>query len=148
MAILEDLPGIEATVRVNGEPLFEYDDDEEYQPQDDDVPRHKRAKVTSHYIESATGAEFTIKISVGQPYKMKCPSLGFKVFIDGVCTNRGLVRNLEYLPQIGWRKECTGVSTRDVIRKTKRTQNFTFARLQTSMLAFLCTGSTRGLYVR
>jgi hypothetical protein len=137
MAILDDLPGIEATVRINGEVLAEYDDDEEYQPQGDNVPHHRRAEVASNYIESETGAEFTINISVGEPYQMNCPSLGFHVLVDGVRTKHCLLRNLDYSPRTGFEKEFRGPTFRDMVRNTKQTQNFTFANLKTSMLTSL-----------
>jgi hypothetical protein len=132
MAILEDFPSIEATVRVGGEALAEYDDDEEYEPQGDDVPQYRRAEVVSKYIESETGAEFTINVSLGEPYEMDCPSLGFHILVDGVSTKHCVLRNLDYSPRTGFEKEFKGSTIRDVVEMTKRTQNFTFANLETS----------------
>jgi len=69
MAILDGIPGVNVHVEVKGVPLEEYNDDEDYQPQSKmEIPENRRAKVTSKYIKSITGEQFTVNIVVGEPY--------------------------------------------------------------------------------
>lgn len=101
MAVLEDLPGIEVTVRIDGKALAEYDDN-------GDVPLKKRAKVTRHYIESKTDVEFTINVSVSRPYEMDCPSLDFLLLLDGKPIQWFLLPREKYLSHNGWEIKFQG----------------------------------------
>jgi hypothetical protein len=84
MAIYSKLPGITITVRVNGKDLKEY-------PAPNELPECERKRVqlhlkevtSTHYIGVNSGDTFEIYLSVEAPYKMDCPILGFRVFVDG-----------------------------------------------------------------
>jgi hypothetical protein len=133
MAVLDDLPGIEVDVRINGEPLVEYDDDEEYQPQGDEVPEHRKAKTVSKYIKSETDAEFTVNLSVNRRYNFECPSIDFLTSVDGIAVSCILVRKSTYLERKkSWKYASKGYTSRDLIRKTKTIQNFKFAKVETN----------------
>jgi hypothetical protein len=93
MAVIPDLLGLEITVCVDGTPLTEYEDDE---------PRGQALSVTregipagksiSKYIESETDREFAIDLTISNPFKLDCPSLGFSLLIDGVRVAKTIFR--------------------------------------------------------
>lgn len=78
MAILEDVPGVTVTVRINGVDCVEYDDPE--------APGQQPSQPTtsSKYIESPDDTEFTIHIKVDSRYdwSYKNHSLKVRTFAD------------------------------------------------------------------
>jgi len=132
MAVLDGLPGIKVEVRINGEPLVEYDDDEEYKPQDEDIPEDRRAKTVSKYIESQTDQEFTINLTLERPYEYDCDGLEFHTYIDGIRAQAVLLRRLEYKPHKGIHHTVIGFSSTDAVTLIKTTRPFKFSKLETS----------------
>ncbi|KAG4430282.1 hypothetical protein IFR05_014229 [Cadophora sp. M221] len=84
MAVLECLPGIEATILVEGEALTEY-------AAENDIIIHKnpataawqQTRTVTKYIESTTGKTFSLKVNVKAPYKIDCPKVSFSLYVDG-----------------------------------------------------------------
>ncbi|KAH6664111.1 hypothetical protein B0J14DRAFT_682687 [Halenospora varia] len=82
-AILESVPGLQVTVRVEGNPLEEYEDDEgvELGPNDDESYRADRT--VSKYVEAISDKEHTIKMQVDPVYTILSPTLGYRDIVDG-----------------------------------------------------------------
>ncbi|CAG8982169.1 hypothetical protein HYALB_00003604 [Hymenoscyphus albidus] len=89
MAIHPDLPGIEVTVSVGGEQLFEYAAENEPLPRP--LPKntrnrkkllHQHKATITKYIEIVDGSVFTINLSAKAPYVLDCPKLQFRAFVD------------------------------------------------------------------
>ncbi|RYP72241.1 hypothetical protein DL770_007985 [Monosporascus sp. CRB-9-2] len=80
MAVLDDVPGIEVAVQINGRDVIEYDDP--------DASNHVRSCPTSSkYIESIDDAEFTIRYKASLDYNWEgCRDhvLRFRAFADGL----------------------------------------------------------------
>ncbi|KAI1757403.1 hypothetical protein F4782DRAFT_478412 [Xylaria castorea] len=90
MAILDDVPGVEVTVRVAGNETVEYDPCEE--------ERHSLAEsatcpTVTKYIECIDEADFSIKIAASRRYAWGYRShcLRFVVYIDGNQTTSRLI---------------------------------------------------------
>lgn len=65
MAILNSLPGLEVFAYIDGEPLEEYNDDEEEELEETLVTEHQAASTVSKYVESASDKEFYITLYLG-----------------------------------------------------------------------------------
>ncbi|KAM5355557.1 hypothetical protein ACJ41O_002203 [Fusarium nematophilum] len=87
MAVLPGIPGISACVRVAGQVATEYE-----APDDDqaisNINDHDASFPTAHcYIESKTGVEFTVDVTVNPDYFTTPPALddaiGTHLYIDG-----------------------------------------------------------------
>ena len=81
MAVLNKVPGLSATIHVDGKQAVEYDDDEEGEtPAEGD----KKAAVTiTRYIESISDAEYSVNIEVERAFIFNCPALEYRLKIDG-----------------------------------------------------------------
>ena len=76
MVVPDFHPGFKFEVVVDGEPLREYDDNNE-EIKAGEVDEYKASRTISKYIEAVTGQEFSIRLSLGKPYEMDCPILCF-----------------------------------------------------------------------
>lgn len=84
MAVHDSLPGIEVTVRVDGEPLKEYHiENGKAKHSDRKVAAHEEAWTIANYIESSTSQTFTVDYAIEPPYKFSSPGLTFFLFVDG-----------------------------------------------------------------
>lgn len=84
MAILEHFSGVEVVVCTAGAAIEEYDaENDEVKHVNVVVSRHHQNVTVTKYIESTTGHEFSIKLSVKKSFKLDTTSLGFFVYIDG-----------------------------------------------------------------
>lgn len=86
MAVLEAIPGIKVTVRINGVDCPEYDDL--------DVPEQQLSHPTSSkYIESPDNAEFTLCIGVNKDYDWgdKSDCLVFAIRVDSALIHQPIV---------------------------------------------------------
>jgi hypothetical protein len=93
MAIHDDLPGIEVTVKSNGYPLLEYDtENDRPSHRDISVRLHEENWTRTNYIESFTGGEFSIGVAIHPGHTLDCPNIGFKVVVDGVKASEPLLR--------------------------------------------------------
>lgn len=84
MAIHEDLPGIEACICVDGQPLQEYHtENDEVNYNNHAVKIHQSLWTVTKYIESQTDKAFIIKLSLKKPYIMDCGRLQVDFKVDG-----------------------------------------------------------------
>ncbi|KAK5250346.1 hypothetical protein LTR16_005983 [Cryomyces antarcticus] len=72
MAILEDVPGIEVAITVNGNDLKEYEED--------DIVNEP--KTVTKYIEATSGVNFGIRYSVARRFPMKGDCITFSMYLD------------------------------------------------------------------
>ena len=84
MAIHGDLEGIEVTICIDGQPVTEYEtDNDEIEHSQPLVKLHQANVTVTNYIEAITNKEFSIKVEIRPPYKFDCPTLTFQIMIDG-----------------------------------------------------------------
>ena len=78
MAVLSKIPGVSVEVRIAGEKAKEYDDPDAHASMPSDIP------ASSHYIESRSGAPFSIHFQVTDKYKKRDSEtiVVFYVYID------------------------------------------------------------------
>ena len=134
MAVHEDLPGVEASVCIDGQPIEEFDtENDEVKDEDHAVKLHQGIWTTTKYVEAQTDKEFSIKLALKDPYIMDCPSLACKVIVDG-----------EFVSAVAWFQIDGELrpSREFVIRgpKTRTTSGTTFkpmrfCKIETSELA-------------
>jgi hypothetical protein len=85
MAIHDHLPGIEATICVDGQPLREYrTQNDEVKHRSHAVRFHQSLRTITNYVESQSDKEFTIKLALKDHYIMNCPRLLLKIFVDNL----------------------------------------------------------------
>jgi hypothetical protein len=81
MAILDQIPGLEISIVVDGNDLLEYpDEDEDIQSLD---LHSAESKTVRRFVESTSDKEFAILLKLVPPYIMDSESLIFKISIDG-----------------------------------------------------------------
>jgi hypothetical protein len=85
MAILDSIPGLEVFVCVDGEPLEEYDDDDDGKGEVEHTQfaEYQGARTVGKFVESVSDKEFSIRINLETSYVMDCASLLFPIYIDG-----------------------------------------------------------------
>lgn len=74
MVVLNCLPGVEATILVNGEPLHEYEHAELRDPDD--------ATTVSRYVEAQLGQTFSVKV-ICQDGSTRGAGFGYRILVDG-----------------------------------------------------------------
>lgn len=132
MAIHDDLPGVEATVCVNGQPLQEYrTDNDEVQHNDRAITLHGSLWTITNYIESQTNQDFTIKLTVKLPYVMDCGRLLYEIRVDSQLVYTSLIfPELTRAPG-GWQTVILGPDSRDHYGNLVR-RSMMFAKINTS----------------
>ncbi|TGO36562.1 hypothetical protein BHYA_0121g00230 [Botrytis hyacinthi] len=83
MVVLDRLPGLDVTIRVNGVQAQEYDDDEDIEVGPGPVGEHQALRTVSKYIEAIDGAEFSIICALLPKLKFNAPNLRVHVSVDG-----------------------------------------------------------------
>ena len=78
MAIISEVEGLNVQVLVNGQPLVEYDDDEEVGDENNGIQ-----KTTTKYIEAISDAEFTIRYTFDKTFVHKGNDIDVEVYMDG-----------------------------------------------------------------
>lgn len=73
MAINEYVPGIEAVIIVDGQPLKEYQDDDE----------EEQVNETIRYVEAAAGKTFSIQVKKPKNFPFKYDFLAYHFWVDG-----------------------------------------------------------------
>lgn len=130
MAVISALRGIQVTIRVNGNPLPEYEDDEDGEEgsrgPDRITPKHKVSK----YIESTEGQEFGIGFSVSHPYEMDCPALEFTLTVDGQKFAGRIIEKSEYNSRGSWAGSRNGIN-KGKPGETGIFRAFTFSTIKT-----------------
>lgn len=130
MVVISALRGIQVTIRVNGNALPEYEDDEDGDEEsglpDRTRPKHKVSK----YIESTEGQEFGINISVSNPYEMDCPALGFTIIVDGKKVGGRVMEKSDYHNRGSWTGSRNGIN-KGKPGETGVFRAFTFSAIKT-----------------
>ncbi|RYP24432.1 hypothetical protein DL767_008602 [Monosporascus sp. MG133] len=125
MAVLNDIPGIEVAVQINGQDVVEYDDP--------DASEHVRSCATSSkYIESIDDAEFTIRYKASLDYNWEgCRDhvLRFRAFADGLKLSGKVIFKTDAL--CGRCIHVEGFSKYDPETKNKYTYNCKFSPIST-----------------
>ena len=138
MAILFTLPGIEAEILINGKPVIEHADPEEFQSQHEDpyVAEYQTSHTVCKYIQSETDQLFSVRFTVGAPYVkgkvMDHVRLGFHIFIDGAHVGDAWCSRLHFKHKpIGtkWVHKVEGVTS----TTGKLIKHFKFASIETSI---------------
>ncbi|KAF2004869.1 hypothetical protein P154DRAFT_571621 [Amniculicola lignicola CBS 123094] len=80
MAILSEVPGLEAAILVKGKKVQEYDD-----------WVHQNQKQVSKYVEAQSAEEFEVHYEFKQPFPDDRP-ISTKIFLDGVMIDEPLLR--------------------------------------------------------
>ncbi|KAL3425107.1 hypothetical protein PVAG01_04388 [Phlyctema vagabunda] len=87
MAIFDFVPGIEVTVCVDGQPLPEFDDDDDsaklaqaHSPQS--LEEYCAKRTVSRYVQSIDDKDFTVRCEIRPPYQMDCPGLAIFLEVD------------------------------------------------------------------
>ncbi|KAI1337680.1 hypothetical protein F5Y15DRAFT_150910 [Xylariaceae sp. FL0016] len=91
MAILEDVPGINVSVAVDGVPLYEHTD----QVGGDAEQENDKCPVVSRYIECTDNTPFTIQITVDHDYEFgyRNHSVVARAYVDGSRVRGEIIRS-------------------------------------------------------
>jgi len=149
MAKLDTLPGIEVKIALNGELLPEHEDIEGPNSKHADpiVAEYQNSRTVSVWVESETGAEFSIMLSVGHPIvdatktknKMSYINLKFYSAVDGnhawvsECPRRWFNDRPGQEKRTLWKDEVLG--PKQGKGRGCRLRKFKFAKIETSMFA-------------
>ncbi|RDL33029.1 uncharacterized protein BP5553_08468 [Venustampulla echinocandica] len=94
MAILANIPGIQVTIHINGQPLPEYNCKDS-----EGNAGAEGLTICERYIESRADREFEIKMGLNPLYKFDSDALTFKVEIDKVGILSSLFRKERYIKE-------------------------------------------------
>ncbi|KAG4424119.1 hypothetical protein IFR04_002673 [Cadophora malorum] len=102
MAVLEIVDGLTAEILINGEPAHEYDDPDEVEVKHENhaIRKYQIKHTVSKYIESESGQNFRIRMTVGRPLghaKMAHPKLTMDVEVDGILVWTLIFREFAFL---------------------------------------------------
>ena len=124
MAILDELPGVEIHLGVNGRYLAEYPDDY-YDAQ--------RLAAVSTYVESVAGQHFQVCLSVSPPFEFPgCSAIKFEISINSEIVREPIMREEEYRPKKRWTANFSGVPQPDLSTGNVILNKFTFSKVETS----------------
>jgi hypothetical protein len=122
MAILENKPGLEVTIEVNGEPLVEYGND-------DFDENNEKPSVSSKYVVSVPGAKFAVRVKcTTQLFNEMRSSLGILIALDGKMVLRGMMDETKHRNTNDFIFGSTYLKEDGVWYEN----NFTFSELETS----------------
>ncbi|KAG9230753.1 hypothetical protein BJ875DRAFT_487641 [Amylocarpus encephaloides] len=83
MGLNSKIPGIEVTIIVDGKALKEYPaENEKSNNCNPDMVTHQNKCTATYFIEIQSEKNFAICLSVGAPYKLDCPKLEFRTFVN------------------------------------------------------------------
>jgi len=131
MARFPDVPGLNVTINVNGEPLVEYEDDNiDETLQDEAAPL--RAKAISKYVTSVTDQEFTIDLTVGAEYITTSPSLTFRLSVDGEWISSPILTQSYFWVGRDQKRTIIGPESYDAYTQKGFVHHMKFAGIKTS----------------
>lgn len=76
MAILDGVPGLEDQILVDGQPLVEYNDE-------DDSGIDSGLKTVSKFVEATSEKQFSIKYMIDRTFPYRTQNILIEVFVDG-----------------------------------------------------------------
>lgn len=125
MAVVQSLPGVKISVYSGGQKLKEYRIKK-------GPPRSHvdKSKSVSRLIKAATGAEFSFRVHVSNPYQLDCPTLLFNMYVDGISVGGVLCGEYELIHG-SWIKHVEGVKQPTEKRNVVGLRKFTFSGLAT-----------------
>ncbi|KLU86303.1 hypothetical protein MAPG_05318 [Magnaporthiopsis poae ATCC 64411] len=83
MAISDQIPGLEITVRVDGKRAIEHDDDAAYdEPCDVDFDSPNGVRVVK-YVEAVSGAPFCVRLERSRNFVFRGHHIGWSISVDG-----------------------------------------------------------------
>lgn len=133
MAVIDEVPGMEVTVVVDGKPLHEYTDEE-------DGDKKPESPTKTVYIESREDQAFHIDFEVRYGnFAYKGDQLAWELYLDGVEAQNGFLQYVDH------REERESRSIRDIYVKKANGwtgKNMLFSKLSTSMAMFPETRDT------
>lgn len=121
MAIIQGLPGIEATVESQGKALPEYDDDGEWRIEGITIAADKR---TSTFVQCVSDTPFQIRVSIKVPLPA-CDFLAFSVYIDGQSVTKRVIHYTGLPSSFCIDRSVQRLNAREIIRR-----DFKFARIR------------------
>ncbi|KAI0601604.1 hypothetical protein F4775DRAFT_589373 [Biscogniauxia sp. FL1348] len=122
MAVIDEIPGLQATVRVNGQDLEEYDD-----PHPDETKNEaqflaevntgnrsvsvnvKHIPIVRKYIEAKSGANFSMEFIKHPTFQQKCHHIGVAFKVDDILTT--ITHEPQRLKRRRWEYTFSEIST-------------------------------------
>jgi hypothetical protein len=139
MAVLDITPGIEVTICSGGQALPEYENNDTKAEQVNSSA-YKTYRTVSRYVESVTGQEFSVNMSLSPRFNFDCPTIAFRVHVDGVEVFTNLAFNHEYAHMARhWHGIVAGIMSNELDPQKCSLQRFKFAGLNLSMSPHLIT---------
>jgi len=92
MAVIDDIAGLKVEIVVGGQPLPEYDDDEDYEG--NDAMRGQNS--TSKYVEAISHAKFSIKYTFDSTFPYRVDDMAIAVYVDGKYVDSHVRRYAEF----------------------------------------------------
>jgi hypothetical protein len=83
MAVLDVVPQFKSQIYVDGQPLEEFDDDEDEEQDVGPAGEYRSVRTVTKYIESTSDKEYSVRLDMDLTYKYDSPSLMHRVTIDG-----------------------------------------------------------------
>jgi hypothetical protein len=124
MAVLDELPGVEIHIGVNGQSLIEYPDD--------DYDARGLATVST-YVESIAGQQFQVRLSVAPPFEFPdCSAIKFEISINSEIVREPVMQKEEYHLKKRWAANFSGVPQPDLSTGLVILNKFTFSTVATS----------------
>jgi hypothetical protein len=111
MVIPTFCPGVNIEIIVNGQPLVEYEDDDEGPPAPNTVTK---------YIEAQSEAHFAVRVAVGKAFHFPAGDLQVQITLDGKIV-RGRIWNTENLSSLSGKiidsRSCSLSSMANTVQK-------------------------------
>lgn len=130
MAILANLPGIELTIKCNGQALKEYDDDETEEHIGKDATEYGGEKI-SKYVECRPGQEFSVAVSLERNFKRSSPYVDVRVDLEGTHQSGELIKTSRSAP-LPQEVTIDGTWNKNLQKKCYEKKAFQFSALKPS----------------
>ena len=142
MAVLDDLPGLGVSICIDGQPVEEYNDDEEEEVAETPIAEYQAAKTISKFVESISDKEFSIRIALESPFVMDYDSLLCPIHIDGKWRNEPVLQKVDHPISIQGSRVVSRITrtvagVKDVAPgnlENEFVRNFKFAKIDISKL--------------
>jgi len=133
MAVYDNIPGLEVEVCVDGQPLREYEYDEEDGQQ-------QRPNTVCKYVESVSDKEYAIHLRLDKHHVMDCPNYIVHIYIDGKFMHAPVLTKTNFATSFFRNSVTKPFMVRSVGRPSdvpgnpalQRIQKYKFSRIETS----------------